>query len=306
MKRELLAAPFLHCDETPFQVMDEEGRKDTTLSYMWVLSGGAGTHRVVLFRYNPTREAGFISAFLASYEGFLQTDGYSGYNAIGEKDGIIHVACWAHARRRFVEAFKAANRKGSAGEALAFIGDMYKTERKLREKHFGPQGSRDADVFAKERKEAVDPILADFKAWLDAKVLEVLPKSALGTAISYTLDLWPRLIRYLDCPWLSPDNSEAERAIRPFAIGRNNWVKSGGPRGAEASADLYSLIETIRLNGRDPYFTLRYILTKLPATPADRLVDLLPWNLDPDIFHELTAEDARISLASIPIDRQKL
>lgn len=306
MKRELLAAPFLHCDETPFQVMDEEGRKDITLSYMWVLTGGTGTHRVVLFRYNPTREAGFISAFLASYEGFLQTDGYSGYNAIGEKDGIIHVACWAHARRRFVEAFKAANRKGAAGEAIAFIGDMYKTERKLREKHFGPQGSRDADVFAKERKEAVDPILADFKAWLDAKVLEVLPKSALGTAISYTLDLWPRLIRYLDCPWFSPDNSEAERAIRPFAIGRNNWVKSGGPRGAEASADLYSLIETIKLNGLDPYFTLRYILTKLPATPADRLVDLLPWNLDPDIFHELTAEDARISLASIPIDRQEL
>jgi len=304
MKHELLSGPFLHCDETPFQVMDEEGRKNTTLSYMWVLTGGAGTHRVVLFRYNPTREADFISTFLASYEGFLQTDGYSGYSAIGEKDGIIHVACWAHARRRFVEAFKAANKKGSAGEAIAFIGEMYRAERTLRGKFFGEQGSRDEAAFVKERKEIVVPVLADFKTWLDAKLLEVLPKSALGTAIAYTLDLWPRLIRYLDCPWLNPDNNEAERSIRPFTIGRNNWVVAGGPRGAGASADLYSLIETIKLNGLEPYFALRYILTRLPKTPPDKFADLLPWNIDPATFHELTAEDARISLASIPIDRQ--
>lgn len=302
MKHELLSGPFLHCDETFFQVMDEEGRKNTTQSYMWVLTGGAGTHRVVLYRYNPTREADFISTFLASYEGFLQTDGYSGYLAIGEKVGIIHVACWAHARRRFVEAFKAANKKGVAGEAIALIGKMYAIERTLRQKYFGERGSRDANAFGMERKELVEPVLDDLKAWLDAKALEVLPKSALGTATSYTLDLWPRLKRYLDCPWLGPDNNEAERAIRPFTIGRNNWVLSGSPRGASASADLYSLVESIKLNGLDPYFTLRHILTRLPKTPPDRLADLLPWNIDPTTFHELTAEDARISLASIPID----
>ena len=305
MKRELLSSPFLHCDETPFQVMDEEGRKNTTLSYMWVLTGGAGTHRVVLFRYNPTRAADFISTFLASYEGFLQTDGYDGYIAIGEKVGIIHVACWAHARRRFVEAFKAANKKGSAGDAIAYIKEMYKVEGTLREKYFGAQGSRDEDAFVKERKDLVEPVLTDFKAWLDAKALEVLPKSALGTAISYTLALWSRLIRYLDCPWLTPDNNEAERSIRPFTIGRNNWVISGGPRGAGASADLYSLIETLKLNGLEPYFALRYILTRLPETPPERIGDLLPWNLDPATFHQLTAEDARISLASIPIVSQE-
>lgn len=305
MKRELLSAPFLHCDETPFQVMDEAGRKNTTLSYMWVLTGGAGTHRVVLFRYNPTREADFIKTFLASYAGFMQTDGYAGYQAIGEKEGIIHVACWAHARRRFFEAFKAANRKGIADEAIGFIREMYKAERALREKHFAEQGSRDADAFMRERKERVEPVLAELKAWLDVKVLEVLPGSALGTAISYTLDLWPRLIRYLDCPWLTPDNNEAERSIRPFTIGRNNWVIAGSPRGAAASADLYSLIETIKLNGMEPYFALRYILTRLPETPPDGLAALLPWNLDPANFHELTVEDARISLASIPIEPQE-
>ena len=174
-----------------------------------MLTGGAGAHRVVLFRYNPTWEADFIKTFLASFSGFMQTDGYAGYQAIGEKVGIIHVACWAHARRRFVEAFKAANRKGISDEAIVCIKEMCKTEGELREKHFAEQGSRDADALMMERKELVEPVLAELKAWLDAKVLEVLPGSALGIAISYTLDLWPRLIRYLDCQWSTPDNNEA-------------------------------------------------------------------------------------------------
>jgi len=301
MKAELLSAPFLNCDETWFQVMDEDERANTTKSYMWVLTGGANGHRVVLYRYHATREADFISKFLASYTGFLQTDGYAGYNAIGEKEGIIHVACWAHARRRFVEAFEAALRKGSAGEAIKKIGMMYHYEKELRQKYFGENGSGDADAFVAERRELVVPIFNDLKAWLDAKSLEVLPKSALGTAISYTLDLWPRLIRYLDCPHLTPDNNEAERAIRPFTIGRKNWVLSGGPRGASASSVIYSLIETLKLNGFEPYYALRYILTRSPTTPVDRIVDLLPWNLNSEDFYELVVEDARISLDSTAI-----
>src|SRR5208283_1706774 len=298
MKHELLAAPCLHCDETFFQVMDEEGKANTTKSYMWVMTGGSLNHHVVLYRYHATREADFISKFLADYVGFLQTDGYDGYNAIGEKEGIAHVACWAHARRRFVQAFEAALRKGSAGEAIAKIGAMYNVEQTLRKKYFGEKGSTDNTAFSVERRSLVEPILADLKTWLDAKVLEVLPSSALGTAISYTRELWPRLVRYLDCPFLTPDNNEAERAIRPFAIGRNNWVVSGGPRGAAASATIYSLIETFKLNGLEPYYALRYILTKLPTTPTENIESLLPWNLNPNDFYELTIEDARISLDS--------
>jgi transposase len=294
MKRELLSGPYLHSDETFFQVMNEDGRKNTSTSYMWVLTGGSGTHRVVLYRYNETRAADFITDFLADYEGFLQTDGY------GEKTGIIHVACWAHVRRKYVEAFKAANRKGAAGEMIAKIAAMYGIEKKLRLKYFGEAGSKDANAFMAERKELVTPILVDIKAWLDVKAVEVLPGSALGSAIAYSIELWPRLVRYLDCPGLTPDNNEVERAIRPFTIGRNNWVISGGPRGAGASADLYSLIETIKLNGLDPYFTFRYILTMLPTTPPERLSELLPWNIDPALFQQLSAEDASISLASIP------
>jgi transposase len=316
MKAELLSAPFMHCDETYFQVMDEDGRANTTKSYMWVMTGGTeivGTkpddpegdgpksRRVVLYRYHPSREADFISKFLAQYTGFLQTDGYSGYNAIGEKEGIIHVACWAHARRRFVEAFEATMKKGSAGEAIEMIGRMYRHERNLRLKYFGDNGIGDPDAFIAERRTLVSPIVDELKAWLDAKSLEVLPKSALGTAISYTLDLWPRLIRYLDCPFLTPDNNEAERAIRPFTVGRNNWVLSGGPRGATASATIYSIIETLKLNGLEPYYALRHILTRLPLTPAEQVGDLLPWNLDSKDFYDLVVEDARISLDSTAI-----
>jgi len=272
MKAELLCAPFLHCDETYFQVMDEDGRANTTKSYMWVMTGGTeGTgpksddpgsvapksRRVVLYRYHPSREADFISRFLASYAGFLQTDGYAGYNAIEEKEGITHVACWAHARRRFVEAFEAAMRKGTAGEAIGMIGRMYRHERDLRMKYSGDNGIGDPEAFVAER-------------------------------------------RTLVCP----DNNEAERAIRPFTVGRNNWVVSGGPRGASAGATIYSMIETLKLNGLEPYYALRHILTRLPVTPAERVRDLLPWNLDSRDFYDLVVEDARISLDSTAIFRE--
>ena len=299
LKCELLSAPFLHCDETYFQVMDEDGRANTSKSYMWVMTGGTGNHRVVLYRYHATREADFISKFLAAYTGFLQTDGYAGYNAIGEKEGIIHVACWAHARRRFVEAFEASHRKGSAGEAIEKIREIYGAEKTLREKYFDEHGVGDHEAFALERRSIVEPIFADLKIWLEAKALEILPKSALGTAISYALDLWPRLVRYLECPFLTPDNNEAERAIRPFTVGRNNWVISGSPSGAGASATLYSLVETCKLNGLEPYYALRFILTKLPTTPVEKLGNLLPWNLTSKDFNELTFEDARLSLDSM-------
>lgn len=301
LKLELLSGPYLHSDETYFQVMNEDDKANTAKSYMWVMTGGAGNHKVVLYNYNATREATFISEFLASYIGFLQTDGYAGYNAIGEKEGIVHVACWAHARRYFVEAYEASFKKGSAGEILVKIGKMYGVEKKLREKYFDETGNGNSEAFACERRTLVEPILADIKIWLDAKVIEVLPSGAFGKAVAYTLNIWNRLVRYLDCPFLTPDNNEAERAIRPFTVGRKNWILSGSPRGATASATIYSLIETLKLNNLEPYYALRHILTKLPLTPVEELSTLLPWNLDPQEFYDLIVEDARISLDSTPV-----
>ena len=145
------------------------------------------------------------------------------------------------------------------------------------------------------------PILEKIEAYLTAKSIEVPPQTALGKAIAYTREMWPRLIRYIECSYLTPDNNEAERAIRPFTIGRKNWVISGGPRGAFASATLYSFIETTKLCGLEPYYYLRYVLTKLPTTDPQSIASLLPWNIDTARLGELTAEDARLSIDSIPI-----
>jgi transposase len=301
MKSELLESPYLHCDETCFQVMDEPGKANTTQSYMWVTTGGVGKTRVVLYQYSRNRNAEFIKTFLEKYSGYLQTDGYDGYTAIGEKDGIVHVGCWAHARRKFVEALKIAQGESSAAEIVALIGSLYDIERELRIKFFREGGPANEAAFLRSRREAVTPILEKLEAYLTAKSIEVPPQTALGKAVSYTRDLWPRLVRYLECPYLTPDNNEAERAIRPFTIGRKNWVISGGPRGAFASATLYSFIETTKLCGLEPYYYFRYVLTKLPSTSPEKLPSLLPWNVDTNAFGELTAEDARISLDSIPI-----
>jgi hypothetical protein len=221
MKDELLLSPYLHCDETFFQVMDEPGRANTTKSFMWVTTGGVDTKRVVLYQYSRNRNAGFITAFLEKHSGYLQTDGYDGYTAIGEKDGIVHVGCWAHARRKFVEALKITEGKGSAPAIICLIGELYEAERRLRVKYFGPDCSGDLDAFAFERRDAVTPVFQKIEAWLTTKSIEVTPQSALGKAISYTRELWPRLVRYIECPYLTPDNNEAERAIRLFTIGRN-------------------------------------------------------------------------------------
>ena len=302
MRTELLASPYLHCDETYFQVMDEPGRANTSQSYMWVTTGGADGHRVALYQYSRTRNAAFIKEFLAEYRGFLQTDGYEGYTAIGEKEGIVHVGCWAHARRKFVDEYKISEGHSSAAEMLDLIRMLYDIEHAQRKTFFGEGGSRDEAGFLAARREAATPILERIDAFLSTKAAEVPPQTLLGKAITYTRDMWPRLVRYLDCSYLTPDNNEAERAIRPFTIGRKNWVLSGGPRGAFGSAALYSIIETAKACALEPYYYLRYILTKLPMTDPADLPSLLPWNVDPQAFGELTAEDARISLDSIPIN----
>jgi transposase len=172
----------------------------------------------------------------ASYEGYLQTDGYDGYTAIGEKEGIVHVGCWAHAQRKFVEALRIAQGESAAAEMLALIGVLYDIERELRIKFFREGGPGNEAAFLRSRREAVIPILEKIEAYLTAKSIDVPPQTVLGKAIAYTRELWPRLIRYIECPYLTPDNNEAERAIRPFTIGRKKWVISGGPRGAFASA----------------------------------------------------------------------
>jgi len=280
---QIRSGPVIQMDETRVQVMNELGRADTTLSFMWVMRGGPPEAPLILFRYHPSRSASIPLQYLSDYKGFLQTDGYEGYAEVGSLPGIIHVGCFAHVRRKFDEASKASKNVGSAHEAMGRIARIYRIERELHAQTLSEE------AFVAERKAQVLPILQDFKQWLDVKVLQVPPSLLLGKAINYTIGEWPKLLRYLDSPHLTPDTNLVENSIRPFCVGRKNWLFSGSPRGAHASATLYSLIETARANGVEPYRYLRYLFTKLPLAQSRKdYLALTPRHLDQADFEQLS------------------
>jgi transposase len=274
---ELLADFLIQADETTLQVLLEPGRDPTTKSYMWVFRRGDPDRPVLIYQYHPTRSSDVAKAFLRDFEGCVQTDGYSGYDFLDRDEKIRHIGCWAHARRKFMDVVKAQGKNSksrSGGKALSYIRKLYHIEKKAREKNLSH------DELYQIRQKNSRPILDDFKKWLLKRSAETPPKGLLGRAITYTLNQWNRLVGYLEDGRLPIDNNMAENAIRPFVVGRKNWLFSGTPEGAEASALLYSLIETARANKLEPYAYLRFIFEKLPT--AESLQDyeaLLPWNL---------------------------
>jgi transposase len=263
LQGRLRSGPLLQLDETTVQVMDEPGRANTALSYMWVARGGAPQAPVILYHYAPSRGAEVAKEILGNYQGYLQTDGYEAYDrACQTAENVVHVGCWAHVRRKFFEAQKSSKKAGSAEMALSMIGKLYKAETE-RAVHKEPQ------QFAEARRRLVEPILVNFRTWLERRAFQVPPETLLGKAVGYALTQWPKLIRYLDHPALTPDTNACENAIRPFVIGRKNWLFSGSPRGAAASATLYSLIETAKANGQEPYWYLLKLFERLPAARID-------------------------------------
>ncbi|MCP4102486.1 MAG: IS66 family transposase [Lentisphaerae bacterium] len=275
MTEEIRSGPLIRMDETTLQVLKEPGRPAESKSYMWVAMGYTAEEKpLILYRYHPTRSGNVPKEFLEGYEGWLQTDGYGGYNRAVEGRNINHVGCFAHARRYFEKAWK-LNKKSKVGyKGLDYIKKIYAVENELRGENLKPE------IFTEKRKKAVIPILDAFYNWLETQKDSVVPKSKAGEAIRYTLSEWNKLIRYLDHHLLTPDNNLIENVIRPFVIGRKNWLFSNTPRGAEASATLYSLIETAKANGLEPYKYLRYLFDHLPAanTKAE-LRTLLPGRL---------------------------
>ena len=275
LRMQIRSGPVVGIDETTVQVMDEPGRANTSQSYIWVFLGGEPEHPVVEYQYHPTRSSRVPLQYLKDYRGTIQTDGYEGYGELGRQPGIVHSGCWAHARRKFFEARVVSKQTGSADEALARIDRLFRVERELRDQDLAPE------VFVQRRREEVTPILEKLRSWLENRQPQVPPSTLLGKAIRYAVDEWPKLLRYLDSPYLRPDNNACERAIRPFVIGRNNWKISGSPAGATASAAWYSLIESSKLNDVEPYLYLRCILSRLPeSTDPDDYRALLPWNID--------------------------
>ncbi len=282
MWEDARGSPVLHLDETTVQVLKEPERSASQKSYMWVTVGYHQGKKIVLFHYHQSRSKPVAEHLTERYRGFIQTDGYAAYNAVGKREGITHVGCWGHARRDFFEAQKGKRQPSLARRALILIGKLFAIDKKYRA--LWESGKLSADEFVAKRRKQSLPVLAQIKAFVEAHIAEATPSSHLGQAMGYVTNQWEKLIRYLDHPFLHPDNNIVENAIRPFVVGRKNWLFADTPLGAHASAALYSLIETAKANGLDPYAYLKYLFTMLPVTPKEKLIDLLPHRLDPSLL----------------------
>lgn len=280
MRADLMASRVIHMDETPVQVLHEPDTPPTSKSYMWVSLSGAYDPAIVLFDYDPSRGRAVPARLLKDYQGYLVTDGYKGYSAVTAQNAITGSGCWAHVRRKFDEAQKiqGKHKTGKAQYALNEIRKLYAIEQQLKDK---PPDQKRAVRLAR-----AGPVLDKLRGWLDKSLEQVPPRTTLGRALTYADNEWPRLIRYLDDGELPIDNNRCENAIRPFVMGRKNWLFSNSQDGARASAAIYSLIESAKHNGMEPYRYLRYVFEMLPITVEDELPDLLPHNVPRDMFDD--------------------
>ncbi|ACL02848.1 Transposase [Desulfatibacillum aliphaticivorans] len=279
LKERIRSGPLINVDESPLQVLKEPGRKNTTTSYMWVFRGGPLDRPAVLYRYNPTRSGKIPLGMLKDYAGYVQSDGLSSYEQLGDYADIVRLGCMIHVRRKFMDVDKTRKKtrggkgaaKGLANEALDFIGELYQVEKLARREKLN------FDQIRELRQEKAKPILDRFGVWLKAHENAAPAKSLLNNAIQYALNQWKYLGVYLEQGYLKPDNNAAENAIRPFVVGRKNWLFAGSPRGAEASALFFSLIETAKANGLEPFAYLKVLFERIPlATCREDYLALLP------------------------------
>ncbi len=245
----LLQSPILQIDETPLLVLKVDGEKKTSKSYMFVIRGVQKGKPIIRYLFSPTRSAKFLDAFLSKYKGIVQTDGFSSYDSIlATKSNIIHAGCWVHVRREFMDILKQMPTHKECLAVVRLIRDIYTTEREMQGKTFLER------TVIREKK--IRPIILEIKDWMANVMLTALPTSPFGKALAYMSKQWPKLIQFLDHPDLPPDTNLVENAIRPFVIGRKNWLFSATDDGAKSSAFFYSLIETAKANGKDPYRVL--------------------------------------------------
>ena len=266
LHQQLRREAVLHGDETTLQVLREKGKSAVSKSYMWLYrTSGCAEHPIVLYEYQPNRKAENAEQFLEGFSGWLHTDGYQGYHRLPEQ--IRVVGCWAHARRKFDEALTAVPREQQSAskpaEALCYFAKLFQMEQDFAVLTV-------EERFAK-RLEQEKPVLEALLAWANRLKPQTAPKSALGKALHYLLEQWPYLVRYLEDGRLEFSNNRAERSIKPFVMGRKNFLFCNTPGGAQSSAVLYSLIETAKETGLDPYRYLLWVLERAPklAQTAD-------------------------------------
>lgn len=274
LQEQALNAPVVHMDETTLQVLNEPGKTPQSKSYLW-LTACFGERPITVFHYAPTRSQAIPQNLLNEQVKALMVDGYAGYQSACDDYDITRLGCWAHARRKFVEAQQVQGKAGHAADAIALIGQLYRIEKKIKDK---PPDERHAI-----RQRQARPIIDKLRVWLQTTQPQIPPQSALGKALHYLQHQWPRLIQYLENGAYPIDNNLAENAIRPFTVGRKNWLFANSQAGANASANLYSLIETAKANNLNPHSYLQQVFTHLPnAKTLEDVEQLLPWNISLD------------------------
>lgn len=271
--------PWLQVDETTVQVLGEPGRANTSRSYMWVIRAGPVEKPIILYRYDPSRGSSVAATLLDGYQGIVQTDGYKGYDFLASKEGVRHAGDWDHVRRRFVEAIQAkpkgkkGRKPGHAERIVKTIRSLYRIETEAREEGL------DAECTRALRQEHAKPLILELERQLRDLKPKAPEQSLLGKAIVYALGQWPKLTVYLDNGLLPMSTAYVENAIRPFVIGRKAWLFSGSPRGAHASAVLFSLVETAKASGWEPYAYLDWLFRRFPAAETEEDIEaLLPTN----------------------------
>ena len=278
MDERMRSSGYVRIDETRVQVLNSD-KAPTALHWMWVRVAGPKHQRIILFDYDPSRGGEVADGLIEGCSGYLQSDGYAAYEGVSDRASLIHVGCFAHARRRFFEALKAlpnAQRKqaSAAHEAVRRIDALYLIERQI--KDLGDEER------TRIRQEEAVPQLASLYEWASTMQHGTMPSGKLGEALSYLITQWPKLVRYVEDPRLAIDTNLAENAIRPFALGRRNWLFADTVKGAKASAALYSIVSTARANGLEPYAYLRRLFAELPkAKTVEDFEAMLPFNTAP-------------------------
>lgn len=282
-RKDLLSMDVLHADESVLEVLNEPGREATTDSYMWVYRTSGCDKPIILYEYTPGRSGDYPKEFLKGFRGYLHVDAYAGYQRVFPIDpdkppDVTLVGCWSHARSKYHDSLKALKDKDGTGalltrQGLEYCNILFRLERLIKE--LPPEEKQ-----KRRRDEARETIDAYF-AWAEKNEPLVLPKSLLGKAISYSLKQKKYLVNYLLDGRLELTNNRAERSIKPFVIGRKNWLFSNTPAGAEASAICYSVVEMAKENDLNPFAYLQHVFERIPnvdiSNPA-RISELLPYS----------------------------
>jgi transposase len=282
MEDEIQNYDIAYADETTLQVLNEKGKSPTQKSYMWLFIGGPPVKRAFVYQYHPSRSHQIPINFFSDFKGYLHADCYQAYVTLGLQESIQHVACWAHARRYFVDVAKITKKQGLAHQVITMIGQLYHLEAQLKEH------KASADVIFATRINTAQPILNELKELLEQASLRVFPKSPIGHAVFYALNHWHSLKTYLHDGRLEIDNNLSERSIKPFVIGRKNWLFHGNEAGARAGSILFSLIETCKHHQVDVFSWLKYALTHVQqAHTVEQLEQLLPYNINIQILDNM-------------------